>query len=52
MRDVSTKNKEIQAIIANRSMTPERKRQLIDKKKKTIHQIQKATLKKYKSKFE
>lgn len=46
-RDVSAQNKEIQNIIANNSLDSERKRQMIDKKKAVIHQIQKATLKKY-----
>ena len=51
MRAVSKQNKEIQEIIAKPSVSPERKRQMIDSKKKIIHQIQKATLKRYGDKF-
>ena len=52
LRDVSLKNKEIQQITAQRNLTPERKRQLIDQKRKIIHQIQKATLNRYRSKYD
>lgn len=52
LRDVSAKNKEIQQITNAKGMSPERKRQLIDQKRKVIHQIQKATLKKYRSKYD
>ena len=52
LRDVSAKNKEIQQITNAKGISPERKRQLIDQKRKVIHQIQKTTLKKYRNKYD
>lgn len=52
LRDVSARNKEIQQITNAKGLSPERKRQLIDQKRKVIHQIQKATLKKYRSRYD
>jgi hypothetical protein len=52
LRDVSAKNKEIQQITNAKGISPERKRQLIDRKRKVIHQIQKTTLKKYRNKYD
>ena len=52
LRDVSQKNKEIQQITNAKGISSDRKRQMIDQKRKVIHQIQKATLKKYRSKYD
>ena len=52
MSNVSKQNKDIQAITNNRHLTPDQKRQLIDRKREMIKTIQKATLKRYRDKFD
>jgi hypothetical protein len=51
LRDVSKQQKEIQQITNATNINGDRKRELIDKKRALIKQIQKATLKKYRDKF-
>jgi hypothetical protein len=51
LRDVSKQQKDIQTITDARNISPDRKRQLIDKKRDVIRTIQKKTLERYRNKF-
>ena len=51
LRDVSKQQKDIQTITNAKNLSSDRKRELIDKKRAMIRQIQKATLNKYRDKF-
>lgn len=51
LRDVSKQQKEIQEITNAKNISPDRKRQMIDKKREIIKMIEKKTLQRYGSKF-
>ena len=52
LRDVSKQQKDIQTITNARNISPDRKRQLIDRKREIIKTIQQTTLKRYRDKFD
>jgi hypothetical protein len=51
LRDVSKQQKDIQTITDAKNIPPDRKRQMIDKKREIIKTIQKKTLQRYRDKF-